>query len=137
MTTTFSTDDQVKLASVFAAPALAAVNAARAAAGDSATTLDAYRVEAQSTIYRRLATRGIAQSDVNNPTGLTAAEVAFSLWLLFRAAMSRPNPRNPGSVDLYAQNMELWAAEAEKEMGAAVPIVNVRPTGMSFGWERG
>lgn len=137
MTTTFSTDDQVKLASALASSALAAVNTARAAAGDAATTLDAYRVEAQGIVHRRLAARGIAQSSINNPDGLTAAEVAFALWLLFRSVSSRPNPRNPGAVDIYAQNAERWAAEAETEMAAAVPFINLRPVGRGFGWGRG
>lgn len=137
MTTTYATDEQVKLRSVFAAPALVAVNTARVAAGDSATTLDAYRVEAQAEVLRRLAARGIARGDINNPDGLTAAEVAFTLWLLFTAAAGRPNTRNPGAVDLYAQNAEVWAAAADAEMARAVPVSNTRPAGRSFSWGRG
>lgn len=137
MTTTFSTDDQVKLASVLASSALAAVNAARAAAGDSATTLDAFRVEAQLDVYQRLAARGIPSGSVNNPDGLTAAEVALTLWRLFRAAASRPNQRNPGAVDIYAQNAEVWAGEAETEMARSVPVLNLKPAGRGFGWGRG
>lgn len=137
MTTTYSDDDAVKLRSTLAAPALAAVNVARAAAGDDPATLDAYRVLAQGIVHQRLAARGVPSASINNPDGLTAAEAAFTLHLLFKAAAQRPNPRNPGAVDLYAQNAELWAGTAEVEMAAAVPVLNLRPTGRTFSWGRG
>lgn len=136
MTTTYSTDAALKLRTVLAAPALAAVNASRAGAGDAALTLDDFRVEAQGLVHRRLAARGVASSAINNPDGLADAEAAFALHLLFTAASSRPNLRNPGAVDIYAQNAESWGARAEAEMAAAVPVLNTKPTGASFRWGR-
>lgn len=137
MTTTYSTDDDLKLRSTLASAALATVNTARAAAGDGAITLGDYRVLAQGVVHQRLAARGIVRAAINNPDGLTAAEAALALHLLFTAAAQRPNLRNPGAVDLYAQNAEQWAAAAEREMAAAVPIVDMRPVASSFDWSRG
>jgi len=137
MTTTFTTDEQVKLRSPLVSAAVSAINAALVAAGDTATSLDAYRVEAQRQILEAFAAQGIVAAQVTNAEGVREAEVTLALALVFEAAMQRPNPRNPGAVDLYAQNAERWRVAAEAALAKARPVAYQRPHGGSFEWGRG
>lgn len=137
MTTTWSTDAQVYDRSPLAASALAGVNASLTAASQAATTLDAYRVEAQRQILIHLRSRGITDvAQITRTADLQEPEIALALALLYEAAAQRVNPRG-GTLDLFAQQAVLWRASYRESIATAAPINGVRSTGSSFTWGRG
>lgn len=137
MTTTWSTDPQVYDRSPLAASALAAVNAALTAGGQSTTTLDAYRVEAQRQILIYLRNRGLNNTAlITRTTDLQEPEIALALALLYEAAAQRVNPRQ-GQIDLFAQNALQWRAYYKESVAIAAPTAGIRSPGCSFSWGRG
>ena len=140
MTTTYSTDTDVRgpCGSVLADEALRAVNAARATRSLDATTLDAYRVEAQRQILIALRLRGILDVDITRPADLLAPEVALTIALLCESLLQHvPTGRAPNATaDTYAQGAAYWREKHDKLIAAASPIDGQRGAGRSFRWDR-
>ena len=139
MTTTYSTDAEVRLRSTLADPALAAVNVARARQSLAALALDDFRVSAQAEILRALRRRGIEASDITRPDDLQPAECALAVALLCEAAAQRPasSAASGAPLDVYAQNAEHWRRVYDTEVERASPIDSLKGTGRGFAWSRG
>lgn len=140
MTTTYSTDADVRgpCGSVLADEALRAINAARANRSLDATTLDAYRVEAQRQILIALRLRGILDVDISRPADLLAPEVALTIALLCESLLQHtPSKGAPAATaDTYAQGAAYWRARYDMLIAAAAPIDGQRGAGRSFSWDR-
>lgn len=140
MTTTYSTDDDVRgpCGSVLADQALVAVNTARAKLSQAATTLDAYRVEAQRQILITLRLRGILDTDISRPADLLAPEVALTIALLCESLLQHaPTRAVPNATaDTFAQGAAYWRARYNVLIAAASPIDGRRGAGRSFSWDR-
>lgn len=138
MTATYATDAQIQLRSSFGSDALAAVNAARSRRSESATTLDAYRVEAQRQILVALRSRepAVLAADITRPDDLIESEVCLALALLCEAATQRGQSREQTTVDLFGQEAARWRERYAIAIAAASPIDGVRGVGRSFGWSR-
>lgn len=140
MTTTYSTDDDVRgpCGSVLADQALVAVNAARAKLSQSATTIDAYRVEAQRQILIALRLRGILSTDITRPADLLAPEVALTIALLCESLLQHVATRTQtnATADTFAQGAAYWRERYAALIDAASPIDGQRGGGRSFTWDR-
>lgn len=137
MTTTFATDAQVYARAPLVGKGLERVNVELVAASQSATTLDAYRVEAKRQILEALLARGIAEGDVGNPAALQDPEVCLAAALLFEAATIRDDAAQ-GQVDVFAGQAKRWRRAYESAIAAVNPVAtDTRPEGSSFSWERG
>lgn len=138
MTTTYATDAQIQLRSSFGSDALAAINAARARRSESATTLDAYRVEAQRQILVALRSRdpSILPEDITRPDDLIESEVCLSLALLCEAATQKGASRDQTTVDLFGQEAARWRERYDLAIAQASPVDGIRGVGRSFAWSR-
>jgi hypothetical protein len=137
MTTTYATDAQVYARAPLVGKGLERVNVELVAASQSATTLDAYRVEAKRQMLEGLLARGITEADIGNPTALQDPEACLTAALVFEAAAIRDDAAQ-GQVDVFAGQAKRWRAAYEKAIASASPVAtDVRPEGSSFTWERG
>lgn len=146
MTTTYATDDDVYLRSPLVGAALVRVNALRAeasaasvAAGGAAiaaTTVDAYRVEAQRQILALLLGRGITEGMIGNAAALLEPEALLCAALLFEAASVRDDAVQ-GQVDVFAGQGRTARAKYNNALASANPLgASTRPTGRTFTWGR-
>lgn len=137
MTTTFATDAQVYARAPLVGKGLERINVELVAASQSATTLDAYRVEAKRQLLESLLARGITEGSIGNPTALQDPEVCLAAALVFEAAAIRDDAAQ-GQVDVFAGQAKRWRKAYEVAIASASPVAtDTRPEGSSFTWERG
>lgn len=136
MSTTFCTDEDVYLRAPLAGDALARVNTLRAARSVTATTVDAYRVEARRQVLLALSARGVAESEIAVQSALLDPEAHLAAALLFEAASVRTDAVQ-GMVDVFSSQATLHRARYAESIAAAQPLgEGLLPRGRVFAWGR-
>lgn len=141
--TTYSTDADIDRTDTLARAALSAFSQAaidRATARGEGTPadfavvdFDALRTEAQTQLLMDLAARGIPQASITDTAPLRLVEVALVLANLFDAV----GQWNGTTPDVYVQKGVSYRKRYTSLVGVVNPRSNEKPTGSSFGWERG
>ena len=133
---TYCADTDVEARAPIAVEAVATVNAARARRSLADRTLADWRADACAEINRVLLRRGITTAMVSRPDDLIPAEVALVVTLLCEAATQSPVTAGASKVDQWGQNAAYWRTVYVREIEAAAPVLGVKATGRSFGWNR-
>ena len=134
---TYSTDDQLLLRVPLCVSALQRINAERAKIALGATTLLAYRTEAQRQLQDDLGARGVDVSLIADVNTLREPEVCLTAALLFEAATVRSAPQT-AQPDVFATASIVWRDAYGVAIGKVRATPQTRPQGaVSFEGGRG
>jgi hypothetical protein len=131
---TYSTDDQIDATDTLAREALEAFSAAAVRrSAPPVTDYEDLRTEAKRQILMALAARGISEGQITDPAPLELVEVSLTLANLFQSV-----GQWSGTIpDVYVLKSQQYRALYAGQIATVNPRTAQRPTGRSFGWNRG